>query len=272
LPKKDLEPNAKHGSNSNIISKIATINVKISNIWNLIETIAVSCVLLFIGIMLLSSKIPWYIGATIIVVSVFIIVLQVIINRRRAHATKGFSQPDSSNQLVNTKITSQTAEPLSPNMPTPFDPNEQIVAKIVGITKAGFGLRGVELLGAGKINQPENAMVITNKRVAFIHVPIPGSDTLVSGIDIGMWQQLLTGKDIQTELNNMLSKKTLDVIINSDIKNRSILLNDIQEVAFGKLTSVITFTTTSKEKISYSILNRDNTEKLKSIFAIYVKK
>lgn len=271
------QPNNVDPNNTlNKIAKGAPIGAKVLNIWNIVTIIGLSCIMIPLGIIfLVVDKSHWYFGTGIIFIPIIFFVLQIISNRRIVQAVKGFSSSDSPSQnQVGQTVDSLLAPQSTPMVlvpPISPDPDEQVTAKIIGIMKAGFGLRGVEILGAGKINDPENTMVITTKRIAFIYVPLPGGDTLISGVDVGMWETFLASKNIQAGLDDMLSSTTLDAIVASNQNNYFIQLNDIQEVSFGRVTSTITFLTTSRGKISYSIMGRGNMEKAKSIFASYVK-
>jgi hypothetical protein len=106
---------------------------------------------------------------------------------------------------------------------------ENIVGYIAGVMKAGFHIRGYSFLGTGKVYDPENAIVITNKRVLFITVPMPGGDKMIANIDVPLLQSLIARKDIENKLKEMLSSMPLKQILESHPKNYFINILDIKK-------------------------------------------
>lgn len=143
--------------------------------------------------------------------------------------------------------------------------NEQINLIIGGIMRTGLGIRGYEILGRGKNLTPENAMIITNKRVYFVTVPVAGAETMVSGTDIGMWQWVLSSKDIKNKLDDMVEKGELSNLLNSSDANYFVDLDNSEISAGTNLTQKICFKANSK-KICYSIRDKSDFIAIKEHF------
>jgi hypothetical protein len=95
---------------------------------------------------------------------------------------------------------------------------ENILFTVAGIIRNGK-VRGHEFLGAGKIRNPENSLIVTNQRILFVYAPLPGGDKLIAGADIGHLQWLAMRGKVQEKLNEMISSMSLDEILNSSQSN-----------------------------------------------------
>ena len=160
---------------------------------------------------------------------------------------------------TNTKVGVRTKDKID------LYPNEQINLIIGGIMRTGLGIRGYEILGRGKNLMPENAMIITNKRVYFVTVPVAGAETMVSGTDVGMWQWVLSSKDIKNKLNNMIEKGELNNLLNSSDANYFVELDNSEISAGTNLTQKICFKANSK-KVCYSIRDKSDFIAIKEHF------
>lgn len=149
-------------------------------------------------------------------------------------------------------------------------PNEIIKGYYAGIMKAGFGIRSVSTLGAGKIRNPENAIILTDKQVLIVYVPVDGGNKQIMDVDAGMWQWMLSKKGIEDKLRSILSTVPLSDFVQSSSYNFGIRYEDILKVEFGKLNRNIKFVTKS-ENYSYSVRDKDDFESMKQIFANFVK-
>lgn len=78
-------------------------------------------------------------------------------------------------------------------------PDEKIVGYITGImrTASGLKIRAIPFPAVGEVRSPENAIIITNKNILFIVVPLPGADKNLDGFDIPMMEWLTAEKDIR---------------------------------------------------------------------------
>lgn len=56
-------------------------------------------------------------------------------------------------------------------------PNEQVKLSVFGIMKNGSS--SFSILGVGKSYNPENTLVVTDKRLLFIQIPVSGGNAVV---------------------------------------------------------------------------------------------
>ena len=147
---------------------------------------------------------------------------------------------------------------------------EKIIDYIAGIMRAGFGVRGYEVLGVGKVITSENAMLFTSKGILFITVPLPGAETMVSGVDIPMWQWLLAKKDIESKTKEMISSMSAERILKSNPKNYYVSYEEIKAVKFGWKflffsSTTISITRNDGKTLKYTIRDKQDFERAKVI-------
>jgi len=102
--------------------------------------------------------VPWYICIGIVVVALLFFVLSIIRYLRISAAV--------SDKTGTEETTAETAD-------ISLDPGEFLVDTIPAVMRYGE-TRSIEVLGTGRILTPENALIITNKAVWAITVPMPG--------------------------------------------------------------------------------------------------
>ena len=148
---------------------------------------------------------------------------------------------------------------------------EKIIAHIAGIMRTGFHLRGSAVLGTGKIRTAENAMLITDKRIIFVVVPVKGAETIVASTDIAMWQYMLSKKGIEEKLKTWMKGKSPQTLLKSNPKNYAIELKDIQKVKFNKFFNRgVVFMKKDGTKRSYAIRDKADLERAKKLFANFL--
>jgi hypothetical protein len=143
---------------------------------------------------------------------------------------------------------------------------EKIIDYVAGIMRAGFRLRAGPYFGTTKIKDPENAMIITDKRILFIFVPLKGAGQIIGETDISMWQFLLAKKDIEQVLKKMISENSLDKILSSYEKNYALNRDEIERVKISPFFSKIKFFMKDGNKYSYSLRDKNDLGKLKVMF------
>ena len=151
-------------------------------------------------------------------------------------------------------------------------PKEKVLDYVAGILWGGGSggrIYSYEVLGKGKILRPENAMIVTNQRVLFIVVPLPGADQVIAGTNIGMWQWVTQAKEIEKKLKKLLSSKTIPAILKMHEKNYFVNLSDIEKVKLGFITKKLIIKTKDKKRYTYSIRIKEDREKIKKIFKNY---
>lgn len=142
---------------------------------------------------------------------------------------------------------------------------EVLVDCIAGIMNAK-GATSYSFLGKGKVFHPENAMIITNKRIILVLVPLPGAGEVVGSTNISLWQLMLAKKEIEKKLKQMLATMSLQQIIESNPKNYSIDISNIKKAKFAFLTQNLVLTTKDNQTYKYSIKDKKDREKAKNIF------
>lgn len=150
-----------------------------------------------------------------------------------------------------------------------MDVPEKIIGYTAGIMRSGgFGMRGYEFLGRGKVDASHraNAMIITDRRILFIMVPLPGAGQMIEGADISMWQWLAARKDIENKLKEMLDNMSAQRILDSDQSNFALNFFDVREVKIRKFFGAVKFITKENKKYQYSIRDKKDLEKLKTYF------
>jgi len=144
---------------------------------------------------------------------------------------------------------------------------ERVVDYVAGIMRAGFRLRVGPYFGTTKIKYPENAMIITDKRILLVFIPLKGAGHIVGETDVSMWQFLLAKKDIENILKKMISEKSPNKIISSYEKNYAFNRDEIERVKITPFFSKIKFFMKNGEKYSYSLRDKKDLEKLKELFS-----
>jgi hypothetical protein len=150
-----------------------------------------------------------------------------------------------------------------------IDRSEKVIGHIAGIMRSGWASRSYEFYGTGQVKTSENAMVITDRRILFITVPLPGADKIVAGTSIPSLQWLIAKKDIEDKLEEMISSMSLEDIFQTNPRNFSINLNEIKKVQIGRHSQALKFVTQDNKKYSYSIRDKEDFIRAKEIFTSY---
>lgn len=141
---------------------------------------------------------------------------------------------------------------------------EKIIDYIAGIMNAK-GATSYSFLGKGKVFHPETAMIITNKRLLLIVIPLPGAGEVIGNTNISLWQLMFAKKDIEAKLKKMISKMTLQQILNSNPKNYSIDISNISKAKISFFTKTLILTTQDNHTYKYSIRDNKDREKIKNL-------
>ncbi len=241
---------------------VATFSKKVGTvdlIYNIIGLISLIGFLILIGIILIFIGMPLY-AVTPILIPIFICIIFIIIN------IAGLIQLSSIN-LAPKSIEKQNGNNIQ------FEPNEKVVDSIAGIIRTALGLefRVFPFPAVGNVSTPENALILTNKRILFIVVPLPGADKNIVGIDIPILEWLTTEKDIEAKLKEMLSSLSLKQIYQSHPKNFSLNLDGIKTIKINKkLYQCIEIVTQSGKIYRYSIRNKEKFNKAKDLFHNFI--
>jgi len=144
---------------------------------------------------------------------------------------------------------------------------EKIILCISGIIKTVSS--EYEILGVGEMKNPENAMIITDKRVILLTVPMSGSGKVIGGFSFTEIQWLFLQKEIRRKLDDLFSTKSLQDILKTT-PNFSINLSEIGKVKIRSFWGRgITIITKSGRKYGYTIRNKEDITNLKKVFHNY---
>ncbi len=214
----------------------------------LVRTFSLALLLLGLGIFLLYIGLPWYIGAGLIVIAVSAVVLDVIILKRTAAVDlKAPSKPGAGD--------------------VELEPGEILVDSIPAVMQYGK-TRSVSVLGTGKVLLPENALIMTNKAIWALTVPLAGVDKVVAGTDIGKWQWMSAYQEIITTLRGMISTLPLHELLKRGRAKRLMRWEEIKEAKTLPFTQAISLTRTDGKKFGYSIRLEEDFQRAKEIFKI----
>ena len=216
--------------------------------FRLVKTLGLAVLLLGLAAFLLYIGVPWYIGAGLIVIAASVVVLDVIVLKRTAAVDL-----NASNEPVD-----QNIEP---------EPSEVLVDTIPAVMQYGK-TRSVAILGAGKVLVPENALLITNKAIWALTVPLPGVDKVVAGADIGKWQWMSAYQDIIHTLREMITTLPQHEVLKQGRAKRLMGWDEIKDIKTLPHTQTISLIRTDGKRFGYSIRLKEDYQRAKDIFKI----
>lgn len=217
-------------------------------LFRLVKTIGLAVLLLGLAIFLLYKGVPWYIEAGLIVIAVSIVILDVIILKRTAAVDlKAPYEPDAGD--------------------VELEPGEILVDSIPAVMQYGK-TRSVSVLGTGKVLTPENALLITNKAIWALTVPLAGVDQVVADTDIGKWQWMSAYRDIIARLQEMISSLPLHELLIQGRAKRLMGWDELKEAKTQPFTQAISLTRIDGKMFGYSIRLKEDYQRAKGIFKI----
>ncbi|MCX6815430.1 MAG: hypothetical protein NT120_01080 [Candidatus Aenigmarchaeota archaeon] len=146
---------------------------------------------------------------------------------------------------------------------------EKIIGAIYGILYGGWKTN-VQVMGVGGMSHPENSMFITNKRVIFVCVPVPGGGRSLGRMDFTKMNVAINNEYIEEEGKRMIENMTPQQILEFDKNNYDIPLNKIKEINSGLFKAGINFVTTDGKKFRFLVRKKEQMTELKLIFAKYL--
>ena len=219
-----------------------------SRLFRLLKTLGLAVLLLGLAVFFLRAGLPWYIGAGLIAIAAVIVVFDVIVLRRTAAVD------------LNAPL-----EPVVGDVEP--EPGEVLVDTIPAVMQYGK-TRSVAVLETGKVLTPENALLITDKAIWAVTVPLPGVDQVVAGTDIGKWQWMSAYQDIIHVLQEMISTLSLHEVLKQGRGKRLMGLDEIKNVTTLPLTQTISLTRADGKSFGYSIRLKEDYQRAKDIFNI----
>jgi len=169
--------------------------------------------------------------------------------------------------------------------------NEKITGKVFGIMIVNTDFKDVKdafnpikilkgalsnpysssFLGSGKVYYPENTLLITNKRLLFIQIPMTGGNKVVEGINYSYNNLYFNRGELIKNGEEILKTNSLPQILKLAIND--VLYQDINSLTLKKQKNQIIIEKSTGEKLGYSIVNREMTiePSIKKLFKLYLK-
>lgn len=221
----------------------------VSGTYRLLKGIGFSAFLIVLAFFFMYVCAPWYVWATMVFITVGIVIMEVI-------SLKKIRAVDLA-LLMN---------PVPGNIQ--LEPGEELVDTIPAVMQYGK-IRSAVALGTGKVLTPENALIITNRAIWALTVPLPGVDTVVSGTDIGKWQWMTSYLDIIDMLQELVATLPLDEVLKQGRANRLMRLEELKNAKTLPFTYAISLTRTDGKKFGYSIRVKEDYQRAREIFKIH---
>lgn len=134
---------------------------------------------------------------------------------------------------------------------------EIILTSVPAVMEYGK-IRSRSVFGAGKVFTPENALIISNKTIWAMTVPLPGADMVVADTDIGKWQWMFAYQDIVDELEKMLVEMSLQDLLKKGKAKKLMNLDELKSAEDVPLSQAISLTRSDDKKFAYSIRKKED--------------
>lgn len=138
-----------------------------------------------------------------------------------------------------------------------LEPDEKLLYTIFGIMN--LGRTGTSILGVGSTNKPENTLIITNKRMLFVEIPIAGNSAMVDGITYSDMNFFWNRGELINAGGETLKTFSLNEIANN-YGVQSYLYDDISKLILKKME--IEIHTIRNDKVKYLFLDREHIQPL----------
>jgi len=145
------------------------------------------------------------------------------------------------------------------SLPVKINKDEEIILPIFGIMKTSVDLKsalepfGISFLGKGKVFSPENSLLITNKRLLFIQVPMTGGDNIVGETNYVTNNFFYNKKELLTNGEELLRTQSLPQIL--QLVKKEISYEEIKTVILKENKLIIE--KTSGEKFGYFFMEKE---------------
>jgi len=217
----------------------------------LVKSLGFSAFLIVLALVFVWLGVPWYFCTLIFLLAVAIIALEIATIKKAAAVKLNASY-----------------EPVPAAIE--LEPEEHLVHTIPAVMQYGK-TRSVAVLGSGQVLTPENALLITNKAIWALTVPLPGADKVVVGTDIGQWQWMYAWQDITDQLYEMLSSLPLEEVLKQGRGKRLLKLSELKEVKTLPFTFALRFIGCNGKKYGYSVRVKEDYQKAKEFFKYKMK-
>ncbi len=195
------------------------------------------------------------IGAGIVLVSILIPVGTIWNRRRMMNAFNNSRTGVSTTTAVNNSVAL----------------DETIVDYVAGVMATGMRAGTLTIGGAGLLKAPENAIVLTDKNIWFIYIPVPGGDAAIGeGLGVQQLNWMFSYNDLQNKFKKILNTGGLQALVNTHPTNFSIPLNNLAKVETNMMGNLV-FIDKQGKKYPYGVRKSEDKEKLKSLFKNYMQ-
>ena len=223
----------------------------IRDLW---KAFSLAVLLVVAAIYSFSYEMPAYIGLGLLLIAVLAVLISIVRLKRIASARLEPIGLDENALAENVGF--QDAEP---------EADEILIASIPAVMEYGK-VRSVSVLGVGKVKIPENSLIITNKAIWAMTVPLAGADKVVADTDIGMWQWMVAYKDVIDGLAKMVAEMPLHELLQKGRARRLMSLDELKEVKDLPVSQAVTFIRTDGEKFGYSIRMKEDYLRARELF------
>jgi hypothetical protein len=217
-------------------------------IGSLVNTVVFAIILVVMAMVFKFLGAPWFIWSGMLFIAAAIVALDIITLKRAA------------------RVDLKALDKAVPDN-IPLEAEEYLVDTIPAVMRYGKA-RSTSVLGTGKVHTPENALLITNRAVFALTVPLLGVDKVVSSTDIGMNQWLWAYKDIGSKLQEMISAMPLEEVLKQCRAQRLMGLEEIKKARTYPFTQNISLKRKDGKKFGYSVRVKEDYLKAKEIFKI----
>jgi hypothetical protein len=145
-------------------------------------------------------------------------------------------------------------------------PDEAVNGYITGIRRVGKGSGSYAVFGTGEVSAPENAIVLTNRNIWLVTVPLEGAGHIVAGTDISQYQWMHSGEVIENKLLEMMGAMALGDLIRSCGRHMVLPLGGIADIVLKDSSQMVTFITRDNKKYSYCMRYPKDYQKAKALF------
>jgi hypothetical protein len=241
-----MNNNPQQDTRGDKMAKIAQQAGAASGIFSIVKALVFAAIAIGMALIFALIGAPWFIWTTMVLIAAGVIALSVLSFKRNAGVDLAV-----------------------PNKPAPenvgLEPEEYLVHTIPAVMEYGKA-RSTSVLGTGVIHTPENALIISNKAVWALTVPLQGADKVIAGVDIGMNQWMWAHKDIDAKLKEMIASLPLDEVLKQGRAKRLMGLEEIKAAKTFPFTRNISLKRTDGKKFRYSIRTPEDYVKAKEIF------
>lgn len=145
--------------------------------------------------------------------------------------------------------------------------DEKIEGIVYGIKRVGKGSGGFSFLGTGKEKSPENSLLITNKRLLPIQVPVAGGDKIVGDNSYVSKNFLFNRGEIRERGQQLIEENSLGEILKFVTEEAS--YENIETVTLQKTKLVIKIKT--GKKLSYFFMDREYIDVIDNLLQEHLK-